>query len=104
MIPLDGIKPLLAIVTSKCVYILFVDNCGGEGTLRDVHWSKILPLILVDVVHLAAIQKDVLDAVITTHHIDKATINDRGMLFATLVHGMKHLDFTFSVNILVNSS
>jgi hypothetical protein len=103
VIPFNSIKPLLPVITSEGVNVLLVDHSCRECTLRDVHRCEILPFILVDIIHLTTVQENVLDPVIAAHHVDKAAVDDRGMLLSALVHWMEHLDLAFGVHILVHS-
>lgn len=102
MVALDRVQPLLAIVASKGVDVLLVDDRRREGTLRYVHRRKELPLVLMDVVVLTAIQENVLVAVVATHDVDVGAVNHRCVLLPHLVHARPHHDLAFAVDVLVD--
>lgn len=102
MVALDRVQPLLAIVASKGVDVLLVDDRCREGALRYVHRRKELPLVLMDVVVLTAIQENVLVAVVATHDVDVWAIDHRCVLLPHLVHARPHHDLAFAVDVLVD--
>jgi len=101
-IALNCIESLSTIIATEGVDVLLVDDGGGEGALADVHGCEVLPLVILDVVHLAAVEKDILDPVIPSHDVDERTINDSSVLLAHLVHAAAQNDLALAVDVLVH--
>ena len=103
MVPFNSVKSLLAIIPSKRINVLLIDNSCRKSTLRNIHWREELPLIFLNVVVLTAIQKDILIAIVAAHNINIRSIDDGRVLFSHLVHAGAHDYLALIVQILVHS-
>lgn len=97
MISFNGVKSLLTIIATECVYVLLVDDGGTESALADIHWSEVLPLVLLNVEELTVVQEDVLDSVVAAHNIHVGAVDDGRMLFSHLVHVCSEDDLALCV-------
>jgi hypothetical protein len=90
VVDLDGRQPLLAVVAAEDVDAAVADD-GGKGAARGVESADGAPLLVEDVVGLAAGHALVL-AVVAADDVDLAVEVDAGVLLPREVHGLALLE------------